>query len=172
MGYFDTADIPEEPVLSEEKIEEEFRADGRFGEVLELLKKSEIPFYDYEVTDYIRMFDCIGELTLGALSTEEMVEVFAALTGVMADEKRITGRDKMRAMCKMMDEMPVSAGKLDRKAKLFFGFCVYAACNIISENDDKKHYYRGLPEFESAEYIKYKMEEYWVIDPYMFTFHQ
>ena len=69
-----------------------------------------------------------------------------------------------------MDHFPASCGKMDRKAKLFFGFSVYAAHNVISENDGKKHHLFGIAEFESAEYIKYRMEEYWSMDPYMFSF--
>ncbi len=149
--------------------EEEFST-GRYGEMRGLLEKYHVPFYEDEVSDYIRMFDVIEELILGCLTREQIVSTFASMLDIMEDDELVTSRDKMRAMYEKMDELPDSKGKMDRKARLFFGFSVYAAHNVISENDDKKHHFMGLPEFQSADYIKYKMEEYWAMDPYMFTF--
>ncbi len=143
---------------------------GLYGEMRELLKANEIPFHDDEVADYIQMFDVISELIEHRLEKSELVAVFAKLIPVMKDTEIVTSRAKMKTMYENMDEFPESAGKLDRKAKLFIGFSVYAAVNILSENDDKKHYYMGIPEFQSVDYIKYKMEEYWAMDPYMFSF--
>ena len=82
----------------------------------------------------------------------------------------ITPTQTAEIISDVLEELPETKGRLDRKGKLFFAFSVYAACSLISENDDKKHYYMGIPEFESADYIKYKMEEYWSLDPYMFSF--
>jgi hypothetical protein len=141
----------------------------RFAEMKALLDENQLPCSVDELVDYIQMFDVIGELTLGQLETSEMVRCFAALAPVMKDPEVITSRDKMKRMFAMMEELPESAGKMDRKTKLFFAFCVYAASNILSENDDKKHYFIGMPEFQSADYIKYKMEEYWGLDPFMFS---
>lgn len=149
---------------------EEPESNSRYGEMRELLTRLEIPFYDNDVVDYIRMFDVIGELCQNAVDTPAIAAGFAALKDVMEDDSVETSRARMMKMFDMLEELPETKGRLDRKGKLFFAFSVYAACSLISENDDKKHYYMGIPEFESADYIKYKMEEYWSLDPYMFSF--
>lgn len=143
---------------------------SEFVTMEELLDQNGIPYEEDETEDYAKMFQVIEELCDGKLEFPEIVAGFAALTGVMEEEGLVTGRQKMMAMYNQLEELPKTQGKLDNKEKLFFAFSVYAACNIISENDDKKHHYMGLPEFESPEYIKYKMEEYWAMDPYMFYF--
>lgn len=159
-----------ENVLEQLSAPEEKMDAGRFGQMRELLQQFELPFYEDEVTDYIQMFDVIGELIEEVLTVPERVATFAAMSQIMKDGSIVTARDKMRAMYDRMDHFPASCGKMDRKAKLFFGFSVYAAHNVISENDGKKHHLFGIAEFESAEYIKYRMEEYWSMDPYMFSF--
>lgn len=143
---------------------------GRYGQMRSLLTQFEIPFYEDEVADYIRMFDVIGELIEHCLTLPEMVATFGAMSKLVKDPELKTGRDKMKAMYERMDQFPASCGKMDRKAKLFFGFSVYAAHNVISENDGKRHKLFGIAEFESVDFIKYKMEEYWAMDPYMFSF--
>lgn len=143
---------------------------GRYGQMRSLLTQFEIPFYEDEVSDYIQMFDVIGELIEGCLTLPEQVATFAAMSQIMKDPAAVSGRDKMKGMYERMDQFPASCGKMDRKAKLFFGFSVYAAHNVISENDDKRHHLFGIAEFESVDFIKYKMEEYWSMDPYMFSF--
>ncbi len=153
----------------EEKNRSNVEVFDRFGEMKRLLEENDLPCRDDELADYLQMFDVISELIQGQLDTEAMVGCFAALAPVMKDPEIRTSRDKMKKMFAMLEELPASAGKMDRKTKLFFAFCVYAATNILSENDDKKHYFMGMPEFQSADYIKYKMEEYWGLDPYMFS---
>lgn len=143
---------------------------GRYGQMRSLLTQFEIPFYEDEVADYIGMFDVIGELIEHCLTLPEEVATFAAMSKLVKDPDLKSGRDKMKAMYERMDQFPASCGKMDRKAKLFFGFSVYAAHNVISENDAKRHHLYGIAEFESVEFIKYKMEEYWAMDPYMFSF--
>ena len=46
---------------------------GRYGEMCEILDKNGIEYYSEEVSDYIRMFDVIGELTENALELPAMV---------------------------------------------------------------------------------------------------
>jgi hypothetical protein len=141
---------------------------GRYGEMCEALKKHQVEYYSEEVSDYIKMFDVIGELTENALDLDAMVAAFAALKDVVLSDDFVNSHDKIKGQYQLLDQLPETKGKLDRKAKLFFAFSVYAACSLISENDDKRHHYMGIAEFESAEYIKYKMEEYWTMEPYMF----
>lgn len=141
----------------------------RFGEMKKLLDGNQLPCEEDELADYLQMFDVIDELTQEQLTMEEMVGAFAALAPVMKDPEVRTARDKLKRMFAMLEELPETTGKMDRKSKLYFAFCVYAASNILSENDDKKHYFMGMPEFQSADYIKFKMEEYWGLDPYMFS---
>lgn len=143
-------------------------AGGEYGEMAELLKQFNIEYYENELSDYIQMFNIIGELTENRLERSEMTAAFASLAGIVRDTNNRTSHDKISKEYKSFEEMPATKGKLEYKHKLFFAFCVYAACNIISENDDKKHHYMGIAEFESAEAIKYRMEEYWSMDPYMF----
>ena len=131
-----------------------------------------VSFFDAfgNATHTALMFDVIGELIEHCLTLPEEVATFAAMSKLVKDPDLKSGRDKMKAMYERMDQFPASCGKMDRKAKLFFGFSVYAAHNVISENDDKRHHLYGIAEFESVEFIKYKMEEYWAMDPYMFSF--
>lgn len=159
-----------EPVDEREEKKKELVACGRFDEMEVLLKKYELDFYDDEIQDYIQMFDVIGKLCNANITWQEIVSAFAKLARILDDENLVSGRAKMKAMYEELDILEDTKGKLDRKGKLFFAFSVYAACSIISEKDDRKHFFIGMPEFESEEYIKYKMEEYWALDPYMFTF--
>lgn len=153
----------------EEKTEEEVVDPGKYEEMCRLLDKFQVPYYDDEVVDYIRMFDVIDELTEGKLELSQQVSAFASLKDVVADDDNyVTSHDKIKGQYDLLEELPATKGRLEYKDKLFFAFCVYAALSLISENDDKKHHYFGIAEFESAEYIKCKMEEYWGMDPYMF----
>jgi hypothetical protein len=147
---------------------ESAEAGGEYAEMADMLRASAIPYYENELSDYIQMFNVIEELTDGQLQRDEMVETFAVMMDIVQDEGNHTSRSKILKEYEKFEELPQTKGKLAHKHKLFFAFCVYAACNIISENDDKKHHYMGIAEFESTEAIKYKMEEYWSMDPFMF----
>lgn len=159
-----------ERVSEREEQRKELVASGRFDEMVALLEKNKLDFYDYEIQDYVQMFDVIDALCGGVLRNEPAISAFARLVELLNDDSLASSRAKMKAMYEELDVLEGTKGKLDRKAKLFFAFSVYVACSIISEKDDKKHFFMGLPEFESVDYIKYKMEEYWALDPYMFTF--
>ncbi len=143
---------------------------SRFQIMEDLLKENQIPYYEDDVTDYMQMFEVICGLCDEKIEVNQAVPAFAKLSKVMEDEKFITSRDKMRKMYNLLDEISETNGLLERKHKLFFGFGVYVAYSIISEKDDKRHHLMGVAEFESEDYIKYKMEEYWAVDPYMFSF--
>jgi len=141
---------------------------GRYGEMCEILDKNGIEYYSEEVSDYIRMFDVIGELTENALELPAMAAAFAAMKDIVLSDDYMNSHDKIKGQYQLLEKLPETKGRLDRKGRLFFAFSVYAACSLISENDDKRHHYMGIAEFESADYIKYKMEEYWTMEPYMF----
>ncbi|MDY2960679.1 MAG: hypothetical protein SOR72_07875 [Hornefia sp.] len=159
-----------EKIDEREERKKELVDSGRFHEMVSLLEKHGLEFYDDEVQDYVQMFDVIGELCEKVVTWQDSVPAFAKLVAILNDESLACGRAKMKAMYEELDSLGETKGKLDRKGKLFFSFSVYAACSVISEKDDKKHFFIGMPEFESPEYIKHKMEEYWAIDPYMFNF--
>ena len=133
-----------------------------------LLRKHGIPFYDEEVDHYRQMFSVIDELTESRLTDEEMVITFSQLTDPDFQNKEETSGGKIKAAYDKLGNLPETSDKLEHKHKLFFAFCVYAACSFISENDVKPHHFMGIAEFESADYIKFSMEEYWALDPYMF----
>lgn len=141
---------------------------GRYGEMCRILDTFKLPYYEDEVLDYIKMFKVIGELIGDVMELSQMAAAFASLKDVVLGEEFETSHDKIKREYQLLEELPASKGKLDHKGKLFFAFSVYAACMVISENDDKKHHFFGIAEFESADAIKYKMEEYWSMDPYMF----
>lgn len=143
---------------------------SRFEVMEDLLKEYNIPYYDDEIVDYMQMFDVILSLCNHKINLEQGVEAFAKLKEVMEDENVITGRDRMKKMYNLLDIIPNTKGLLERKEKLFFCFSIYVAISIISELDSKPHNLVGVAEFESEEYIKCKMEEYWALDPYMFSF--
>lgn len=139
------------------------------NEMRDLLHKFNMDFYEEEVPDFVQMFQVIHTLTKGRLTLEEEVGTFAEMKNIVRDEEQyVTGHDKIKGQYDHFEAFPLSAGKLDHKGKLFFAFCVYAACNVLSEKDEKKHHYVGLAEFDDAENIKCLMEEYWGLDPYMF----
>lgn len=154
-----------------ELLSEETSADsGQFGEMIELLKREKLSYYEDEIADYIQMFEVIDTLTEQKLTLAERVSAFASLSPFMQDESLINSRQQMKGMYDKLEELPETKGKLDKKGRLYLAFSVYIASNIMSENDDKKHTYMGIPEFESADFIKSKMEEYWGFEPYMFSF--
>ncbi len=163
--YFSTG----EAGFSENEQEPAFDPD-RYRKIADILKRNDIPFEEDEVPLFGDMFSVMSELAGGHLTEEDAAEVFLPMIEVMEDSGFVSARDKMRGMYSVLEQHPASAGKMDNKEMLFVSFCAYLAYSVISEKDDKKHRYMGLPEFVSSDYIKYRMEEYWAMDSFMFTF--
>lgn len=126
----------------------------RYESLKEILKELNISIPDDQVKAYSNIFEYIAHITENMFTDKEMVAIYDVLGGVLEGKYPhiaavILKDEKVRTLVRVLEELPLTAGKLSMEVKLRIAFCELAITGLHTQPEGVV--FDWYDSFESAE---------------------
>lgn len=126
----------------------------RYETLKEILKELNKEIPDEQIQGYSNIFEYMAHITDNKFTDKEMVAIYDVLGGVLEGEYPhiaavILKDEKIRTLVRVMEELPLTAGKLSMEVKLRVAFCELAITGLHIQPEGAV--FDWYDSFESAE---------------------
>ncbi len=134
-----------------------------YEELKDIFAEYDISLTDTDILLYADLFEIISYFTHNKLDTYEIFLVYDFLTDLLAGKHpqimvSVSKEDRIRAQLRIMEEFPLTAGKLDDEEKEALAFCVYYSTFVQLYDEEKNKMVNGLVDFTSIERAEKMLE--------------